>query len=97
RLLRTQASEERQVFIAAPAKRAERFGGVVAQVLALLRPPVRRAGMERRQLRLVHGHDQLEAAREQLLGVAQVADDFLGGPVLSVRAPRQDRVALPAN
>jgi hypothetical protein len=39
---------------------------------------------------LVHGRDHLQARREHLLGVAQMADDFFGGPVLEI-GPSDER------
>ena len=95
------SADQRLQRLAAPsAEGGERGAGVVAQVLALLRPSGRRA--RPRAARARHGEDRCEAVAEHLLGVAQVADALppaptssapAGGPARARRAPRSPRRA----
>src|SRR5436309_4353927 len=85
---------EGERLLAAPAEGARRLARVVAQVLPLLRPAV---GIGRGDRRIVRGEDRVEPRLEQLLRVAEVADDFLGRPVLGVGPPRERGVALAAD
>ena len=71
---------------------ASASAGVVAQILTLLGHAigvgVAEPGVD------VHDPDLLDARREYLLGVAQVADDLLGRPVLGVGSAGENAVAL---
>jgi hypothetical protein len=90
-LVGLDAAKEGERFLAPLAEGGERTRDVVAQVLPLVRPAI---GIDTDELGLVHRHDDLQARHERLLGVAQVADHFLGRPVLGVRPPRHRRVVL---
>src|SRR5437879_9815941 len=85
-LLRRHLPQRRQGLLAAPPERGQRLARFVAQVLTLLRPAVRSG---RREPRIVHRGDRLEAELEEFFGVAQVAEHFHTCPVIAIRAPAQ--------
>ena len=92
-LLADERAQGGQRLLAALAEGGQRLAGVVAQVLPLLGQTVG-VGADHPGIG-VHGQDLREPRAERLLGVAQVADDFLGRPVLAVGPPGERGVALP--
>jgi hypothetical protein len=87
-----ESREEIQRLRPAPPKRDERLLGVVAQVLPFFGHAV---GVRVAPSWVdVHDPDLLDARREDLLGVAQVANDLFGRPVLGIGPAREHAVAL---
>ena len=103
-LLLRESAKAGQHFAAPPLERGERRAGIAPRILAVLRPLVRvervlrdetpgrelpRGGAEHEDRRLVEGEDRVEACLEELLDVAQVAEDLGGRPLFRLRPSRE--------